>query len=66
MSSLDWVRDPFVLNAFEPAEFTVAKEDELAEIRNNRKLRLKLKHSSTYVYGLTFVVSQTRVPHHHE
>jgi hypothetical protein len=38
------VRDPFVINAFESAELNVA-EDELTEIRNNR--RLKLKHSST-------------------
>jgi hypothetical protein len=44
VSSLDRVRDPFVLNAFETAELTVAEEDELTEIRDDR--RLKLKHSS--------------------
>jgi hypothetical protein len=43
--SMDWVRDPFVLRAFESAELTVAEEDELTEIRNDR--RLKLKCSST-------------------
>jgi hypothetical protein len=44
VSFLGWVREPFVISAFESAELTVA-EDELTEIRNNR--RLKLKHSST-------------------
>jgi hypothetical protein len=44
-SSLDWVRHPVVLSAFESAELTAAEYDELAEIRNDR--RLKLKHSST-------------------
>jgi hypothetical protein len=34
-----------VLSAFESAELTVAEEDELTEIDNDR--RLKLKHSST-------------------
>jgi hypothetical protein len=41
---MDWVKDLFVLSAFESAELTVA-EDELMEIRKDR--RLKLKHSST-------------------
>jgi hypothetical protein len=45
VSSLDWVRDPFVFNAFKSAVLTVAEEDGLMEIRNDR--RLKLKHSST-------------------
>jgi hypothetical protein len=44
VSSLDWVRDLFVLSAFESAELAVA-EDELTEIRNDGKL--KLKHSTT-------------------
>jgi hypothetical protein len=44
-SSLDWVRHPVVLRAFESAELTAADDDELGEIRNDR--RLKLKHSST-------------------
>jgi hypothetical protein len=43
--SLDRVRDPFVLSVFESAELTAAEADELMEIRNDR--RLKLKHSST-------------------
>jgi hypothetical protein len=30
------MRDPFVLSAVESAELTVAEEDELKEIRNNR------------------------------
>jgi hypothetical protein len=45
VSSFDWVRDLLVLIAFELAELTVAEEDKLMEIRNER--RLKLKHSST-------------------
>jgi hypothetical protein len=45
VSSLDWVRDLFVFSAFESAKLTVAEKDELMEIRNDR--RLKLKHSST-------------------
>jgi hypothetical protein len=44
VSSLDWVKDPFVSSVFESAELTVA-EDELTEISESR--RLKLKHSST-------------------
>jgi hypothetical protein len=40
VSSLDYVR-----HAFESVELTVAEEEELMEIRNDR--RLKLKHSST-------------------
>jgi hypothetical protein len=43
--SLDWVRDPFVLRALDSAELTVAEDDVLTEIRNDR--RLKVKHSST-------------------
>jgi hypothetical protein len=43
VSYFDLVRDPFALSAFESAELTDA-EDELTEVRNNR--RLKLKHSS--------------------
>jgi hypothetical protein len=39
--SLDWVRDSFVLSVFESAELTVAEEDELMEVRNNRRLKLK-------------------------
>jgi hypothetical protein len=39
------MRDLFVLSVFESAEITAAEEDELTEIRNDRKL--KLKHSST-------------------
>jgi hypothetical protein len=39
------VRDPFLVSEFEPAELTVPQEDELREIRNDR--RLKLKPSST-------------------
>jgi hypothetical protein len=46
ISSLDCVRDPFVLSAFELAELTVA-EDELTEIRYER--RLKLKHSTLWL-----------------
>jgi hypothetical protein len=42
--SLDWARDPFVFSVFESAELTVA-EDELTEIRDNR--RLKMKDTST-------------------
>jgi hypothetical protein len=38
------MRDPFVLSAL---ELTVAEEDELTEIRNDR--RLKLKYSSKYM-----------------
>jgi hypothetical protein len=34
-----------VLSAFESAELTIAEEDELMEIRNDR--RLELEHSST-------------------
>jgi hypothetical protein len=44
-SSWNWVRDPFVLSEFEPAELTAAQEAELREIRKDR--RLNLKHSST-------------------
>jgi hypothetical protein len=44
VSSLDWVRDLFVLSTFESAELTVAEEDEPTEIRND--MRLKLEHSS--------------------
>jgi hypothetical protein len=44
VSSLDCLRDLFVLNAFESAELTLA-DDALMEIRNDR--RLKLKYSST-------------------
>jgi hypothetical protein len=43
-SSLDWVGDPFVLIAFEPAELTVAEED-MTEIRKDRSL--KVKHPTT-------------------
>ena len=39
------MRNPFVLNACESAVLTVAKGDELTEIRNDRGL--KLKHLST-------------------
>jgi hypothetical protein len=42
---LGWVRDLSVLSAFESAELTVADDDDLTEIWNTR--RLKLKHSST-------------------
>jgi hypothetical protein len=42
---LDWVRNPFALSAFESEELTLAEQDELTEIRNER--RLKPKHSST-------------------
>jgi hypothetical protein len=42
VSTLGWVRDASVLSAFELA---AAEEDELTEIRNDR--RLKLEHSST-------------------
>jgi hypothetical protein len=52
-SFLDWVRDPFVLSAFKSAELTVAEEDELMEIRNDR--RLKLKHSSCDMASFWFV-----------
>ncbi|XP_063785805.1 zinc finger BED domain-containing protein 5-like [Pseudophryne corroboree] len=45
ISSLDWVRDPFVPSAYASAALSVAEEDELAEIRNDRGQ--KLKHSST-------------------
>jgi hypothetical protein len=45
VSSSDWVRDPFVLSAFESAQLTVAEEYEVTEVRKSR--RLKLKHSST-------------------
>jgi hypothetical protein len=41
VSSSDWVRDPFVLNAFESAELTVVEEDDLMGIRNNRRMELK-------------------------
>ena len=44
-SSLDWVRDPFVLSACESAVLIVAEEGGLTEIRNHRGL--KLKHLST-------------------
>jgi hypothetical protein len=37
ISSLDWVRDPYVLCAFASTDLNVA-EDELMEIRNNRRL----------------------------
>jgi hypothetical protein len=43
--SLDRVRDPFVLSAFESAELTVGEEDELTHIRID--IKLKPKHSST-------------------
>jgi hypothetical protein len=46
-SSSDLARDPFVLSSFESAELTVAEEDELIEISNHR--RLKLKHSTDMV-----------------
>jgi hypothetical protein len=39
-SSLDFVRDLFVLSAFESAELIVA-EDELTEIRNDKRLKMK-------------------------
>jgi hypothetical protein len=39
------VRDLFLLNVFKSAELTVAEADELMEIKNDRKL--KLKYSST-------------------
>jgi hypothetical protein len=45
VSSLDWARDPFALRALDSAELTVAEEDVLTEIRNDRRLRAK--HSST-------------------
>jgi hypothetical protein len=54
VSSLDW--DPFVLSAFESAEFTPAEEDELTEIRNGRSL--KVKHSSTGMASLWFSLQQ--------
>jgi hypothetical protein len=44
-SSLDWVRDLFVLGTFESTNLSVAEDDELMEIRKHG--RLKLKHSST-------------------
>jgi hypothetical protein len=52
---LDWVRDRFVLNAFESAEFSVAEEDELTEIRNDRRLKLK---NSTDMVPLWFSLQQ--------
>ena len=45
VSSLDWVRDPFTINACGTAKFTVSEEDELTDIRNDRGL--KLKHLTT-------------------
>jgi hypothetical protein len=60
VSSFDWVKDQFVIRAFESAELSVAEEDELQEMRNGR--RLKLKHS----YGLIQVVCLTGAPHHHK
>jgi hypothetical protein len=36
VSSLDWVRVPFVLSVLKSAELTVAEDDELTEITNDR------------------------------
>jgi hypothetical protein len=41
ISYLDWAKDPVVLSAFESAELTVAEEDELKELRNDRSLKLR-------------------------
>jgi hypothetical protein len=53
---LDRLRDPFVFCAFDPAELTVAEEDELTEIRNDR--RLKLKYSPTDMASFWLSVRQ--------
>jgi hypothetical protein len=36
--TLDWVRDPFVLQALDSEEVSVAEEDVLTEIRNDRRM----------------------------
>jgi hypothetical protein len=64
VSSLDWVRDPFVLSALESAELTVAEEDGLTDIRNDR--RLKLKHSPTDMASFWLSLRQEYPSHHKE
>jgi hypothetical protein len=56
VSSLNWVRDPFKLSAIESAELTVTEEDELKEIRNYR--RLKMKQSSTHMASIWLSLQQ--------
>ena len=52
VSSLDWVRDLFTINACRSAKFTVSKEDELTDIRNNRGLKLKHLSMDMTLFGL--------------
>jgi hypothetical protein len=63
ISSLDCPRDPFGLSASESAEFNVAEEDDLMDIRNDR--RLKLKHPLTGMASFWLSLRQ-EYPHHHK
>jgi hypothetical protein len=56
VTSLDWVKDPLVLCAFESAELIVAEVDKLTVIRKDRRLKLKL--SSTYTASLWLSLQQ--------
>ncbi|KAF0749677.1 zinc finger BED domain-containing protein 5-like [Aphis craccivora] len=41
VSSLDWVKNPFIDSAYETALFTTDKESELIDIKNDRGLKLQ-------------------------
>lgn len=41
VSSIDWVRNPFVDSAYETASFTTNEESELIDIKNDRGLKLQ-------------------------
>jgi hypothetical protein len=56
VSSLFWARDPFVISVFESAKLTLAEEDELKEIRNDR--RIKMEHSLTDMASFWLSLSQ--------
>lgn len=53
ISSLDWVRNPFVLNACQLTNLNITEEDELTEIRNDRGLKLKHSTMDTTLFWLS-------------
>lgn len=41
VSTMDWVRNPFINSAYETALFTTDEESELVDVRNDRSLKLQ-------------------------
>jgi hypothetical protein len=54
---MDWVRDPFVLRALEPAKLSAD---------GNTKRQKTEPEALINRYGLSLVVSPTGVPHYHK